>query len=64
MPHALQDASQASALEQAVCVSLCSAGTVDVILSYCHYCLNDTALQDQLPYFQEKQVSDHPQLVV
>eukprot|EP00878_Enallax_costatus_P011412 GHUV01011915.1.p1 GENE.GHUV01011915.1~~GHUV01011915.1.p1 ORF type:complete len:358 (+),score=83.91 GHUV01011915.1:242-1315(+) len=31
-------------------------GTVDVILSYCHYCLNDTSLQDQIPYFQEKQV--------
>uniref|UniRef100_A0A383VRE4 NADP-dependent oxidoreductase domain-containing protein n=1 Tax=Tetradesmus obliquus TaxID=3088 RepID=A0A383VRE4_TETOB len=31
-------------------------GTVDVILSYCHYSLNDTALQDAIPYFQEKQV--------
>ncbi|WIA18414.1 hypothetical protein OEZ85_009874 [Tetradesmus obliquus] len=30
-------------------------GTVDVILSYCHYSLNDTALQDAIPYFQEKQ---------
>jgi L-galactose dehydrogenase len=29
---------------------------VDQIQSYCHYCLNDTALADVLPYLQEKQV--------
>ncbi|MGC3988535.1 MAG: aldo/keto reductase [Chthoniobacteraceae bacterium] len=29
---------------------------VDQIQSYCHYCLNDNALADQLPYFQEKKV--------
>jgi hypothetical protein len=32
------------------------AGTVDVALSYCHYCLNDTLLEDYLPYLQDKQV--------
>src|SRR6266567_2515742 len=25
---------------------------VDTILSYCHYCLNDTSLEDLLPYLQ------------
>lgn len=29
---------------------------VDQIQSYCHYCLNDTALADVLPYLREKQV--------
>ena len=29
---------------------------VDQIQSYCHYCLNDTALADQLPYFKSKGV--------
>lgn len=29
---------------------------VDVILSYCHNCLNDTTLVDLLPYFTEKGV--------
>lgn len=29
---------------------------VDQIQSYCHYCLNDTALADALPYLKEKQV--------
>ena len=29
---------------------------VDQIQSYCHYCLNDTALADILPYLREKQV--------
>jgi len=29
---------------------------VDQIQSYCHYCLNDTALADLLPYLQEKGV--------
>ena len=33
------------------------AGVVDVVLSYCHYCLNDTTLEDHLQYLQEKQVS-------
>lgn len=39
---------------------LLAAGTVDVILSYCHYSLNDTTLQDAIPYFQEKQVPRLP----
>ena len=30
---------------------------VDQIQSYCHYCLNDTALADMLPYFAEKSVA-------
>jgi L-galactose dehydrogenase len=29
---------------------------VDQIQNYCHYCLNDTALADLLPYFHEKKV--------
>ena len=29
---------------------------VDQIQSYCHYCLNDTALADLLPYLKEKNV--------
>ncbi len=29
---------------------------VDQIQSYCHYCLNDTALAEQLPYFKSKGV--------
>ena len=29
---------------------------VDQIQSYCHYCLNDTALADALPYLRERQV--------
>ncbi len=29
---------------------------VDQIQSYCHYCLNDTALSDLLPYLQQKGV--------
>jgi L-galactose dehydrogenase len=29
---------------------------VDQIQSYCHYCLNDTALADLLPYLREKSV--------
>jgi len=29
---------------------------VDQIQSYCHYCLNDTALAEILPYLKEKQV--------
>jgi aryl-alcohol dehydrogenase-like predicted oxidoreductase len=30
------------------------AGTVESILSFCHYCLNDDALIDYLAYFEEK----------
>jgi L-galactose dehydrogenase len=30
---------------------------VDQIQSYCHYCLNDTALADLLPYLQSKGVA-------
>ncbi len=30
---------------------------VDQIQSYCHYCLNDTALADLLPYLKQKQVA-------
>jgi L-galactose dehydrogenase len=30
---------------------------VDQIQSYCHYCLNDTALAELLPYFKEKGVA-------
>jgi aryl-alcohol dehydrogenase-like predicted oxidoreductase len=29
---------------------------VDTILSYCHYALNDTSLEDLIPYFKEKQI--------
>ncbi|GIL92784.1 hypothetical protein Vretimale_11710 [Volvox reticuliferus] len=31
-------------------------GSVDVVLSYCHYCLNDTTLLGSLPYFRTKGV--------
>lgn len=31
--------------------------SVDQIQSYCHYCLNDTALADLLPYLHAKQVA-------
>jgi aryl-alcohol dehydrogenase-like predicted oxidoreductase len=30
------------------------AGTVDSVLSFCHYCLNDDALLDCLDYFEER----------
>jgi aryl-alcohol dehydrogenase-like predicted oxidoreductase len=30
------------------------AGTVESILSFCHYCLNDDALTDYLDYFEER----------
>jgi aryl-alcohol dehydrogenase-like predicted oxidoreductase len=30
------------------------AGTVECILSFCHYCLNDDALTDYLDYFEER----------
>src|SRR5438093_90710 len=30
---------------------------VDQIQSYCHYCLNDTALLDLLPYLQKKNIA-------
>lgn len=32
------------------------AGTVDSILSFCHYCLNDDALADYLDYFETHKV--------
>ncbi|XP_076912508.1 L-galactose dehydrogenase-like [Bidens hawaiensis] len=31
-------------------------GTVDVILSYCHYSVNDTTLEDLIPYLKSKGV--------
>ncbi|CAM8899206.1 unnamed protein product [Rhodiola kirilowii] len=31
-------------------------GTVDVILSYCHYSINDNALEDLIPYLKSKGV--------
>lgn len=31
-------------------------GTIDVVLSYCHYSLNDSTLQDLLPYLKSKGV--------
>jgi len=31
-------------------------GVVDVVLSYCHYCLNDASLAQHIPYFKEKQL--------
>lgn len=31
-------------------------GTLDVILSYCHYCINDSTLEDLLPYLKSKGV--------
>jgi hypothetical protein len=33
-----------------------AAGSVDVVLSYCHYCLNDTTLEESLPFFASKEV--------
>ncbi|KAL9258158.1 L-galactose dehydrogenase-like protein [Drosera capensis] len=33
-----------------------SPGTVDVILSYCHYSVNDSALEELLPYLKSKGV--------
>jgi L-galactose dehydrogenase len=35
---------------------VCERAAVDTILSYCHYELNDTALADSLPFFQERRV--------
>ncbi|MDR3140777.1 MAG: aldo/keto reductase [Tannerellaceae bacterium] len=32
------------------------AGTVESILSFCHYCLNDDALVDYLDYFEKKSI--------
>lgn len=32
------------------------AGTVDSVLSFCHYCLCDDALADYLDYFEEKNI--------
>jgi L-galactose dehydrogenase len=31
-------------------------GSVDVVLSYCHYCLNDTSLAGLVPYLRSKGV--------
>ncbi|EKU89975.1 aldo/keto reductase [Bacteroides oleiciplenus] len=31
-------------------------GTVESVLSFCHYCLNDDALTDYLDYFEEKEI--------
>ena len=31
-------------------------GSIDVLLSYCHYCLNDKTLEVELPFFNEKGV--------
>ncbi|KAH9611662.1 hypothetical protein KSS87_018622 [Heliosperma pusillum] len=31
-------------------------GTIDVILSYCHFCINDSTLEDLLPYLKSKGV--------
>lgn len=28
------------------------AGTVESVMSYCHYCLNDTSLERSIPFFQ------------
>lgn len=38
------------------CVCRVPAGTVDTVLSYCHYSLNDQTVADMFPYFQEKGV--------
>jgi aryl-alcohol dehydrogenase-like predicted oxidoreductase len=32
------------------------AGTVESVLSFCHYCLNDDALTDYLDYFEERSI--------
>ncbi|MDP4228578.1 MAG: aldo/keto reductase, partial [Bacteroidota bacterium] len=32
------------------------AGTVESVLSFCHYCLNDDALADYLDYFEGKEI--------
>ena len=32
------------------------ASTVDTVLSFCHYCLNDNALEDYLDYFESKNI--------
>ena len=34
----------------------CEEGTVESILNFCHYCLNDTLLQDYLGFFEQHQV--------
>lgn len=31
-------------------------GTVDVVLSYCHYSLNDQSMLDLLPYLKERNI--------
>lgn len=37
-------------------IDRCPEGTVESILNFCHYCLNDDALVDYLDYFEEKGV--------
>jgi len=32
----------------------CEAGTVESVLNFCHYCLNDDKLADYLDYFEQK----------
>jgi len=39
-----------------VCGCRVPAGTVDTVLSYCHYSLNDQTLADMIPYLKEKNV--------
>lgn len=34
-------------------IELVPAGTVETVLSFCHYCLNDQTLLDYVPYFEE-----------
>ena len=39
-----------------LCRNRAPAGLVDVVLSYCHNCLNDRTLLPLLPYFKSKGV--------
>ena len=41
---------------QVLWLSRVGPGVVDTVLSYCHYCLNDTSLESTLPYLEEKGV--------
>lgn len=34
-----------------------SSVNIDAILTYCHYCLNDTSLLKMLPYFESKKIA-------
>ena len=51
-----QCAVQGSALITFGCGCRVPAGTVDTVLSYCHYSLNDQTLADMIPYLKEKNV--------